>query len=78
MLRSLPTRGVWIEIPILEPRILVLGHSPPGECGLKYYATFNPYPLPWSLPTRGVWIEIFADMMQIGKQIVTPHQGSVD
>ncbi len=35
--RSLPIRGVWIEISLARPvRVHTEGHSPYGECGLKY------------------------------------------
>ena len=59
-LRSLPARGVWIEIYRLAAWSADwTGRSPQGECGLKFRW------LAWllvesaSLPARGVWIEIF-------------------
>ena len=56
---SLPAWGVWIEIfPVDETSAYFPGHSPHGECGLKYvskgYVTENVQ----SLPAWGVWIEI--------------------
>ena len=36
--RSLPARGVWIEIRVrILARVPTSRHSPQGECGLKSY-----------------------------------------
>ena len=59
LLMSLPARGVWIEI---QPRrtgpYVHAGHSPQGECGLKYRPGRQADGANESLPARGVWIEI--------------------
>ena len=56
--RSLPARGVWIEIADAETTVLGLCRSPQGECGLKSQGR-TPHAGPTgSLPARGVWIEM--------------------
>ena len=57
---SPPTRGVWIEMVMVDtcPRSS-LGHPPhTGGCGLKSLADNNSTVAHRSPPTRGVWIEI--------------------
>ena len=61
--KSLPARGVWIEI--LQPPAAFSGcprHSPQGECGLKLYEAKAMVEPGKSLPARGVWIEIYASL----------------
>ena len=56
--KSLPARGVWIEICRMSDVTNGSSRSPQGECGLKspyYLAQVEFYA---SLPARGVWIEI--------------------
>ena len=36
------------------------GHSPQGECGLKFDIPRVFVNVVWSLPARGVWIEIYS------------------
>ena len=58
--------------------LLVSGHSPQGECGLKsvrFNMWFRVVP---SLPARGVWIEIHLYRLSCVKSPVTPRKGSVD
>ena len=56
---SLPARGVWIEIANMVICLVgSSGHSPRGECGLKYHIDFRNVKVTLSLPARGVWIEI--------------------
>ena len=55
------------------------GHSPHGECGLKFLRNGLIVCPTLSLPTRGVWIEIGnLENISIDRQTVTPHTGSVD
>ena len=56
---SLPSRGAWIEICMLNAMPYgKQSRSPPGERGLKCSAT-NPKLAPeMSLPSRGAWIEM--------------------
>ena len=57
--RSLPMRGVWIEMLHQYHRNNCAGgHSPCGECGLKSSICSAAIPAARSLPMRGVWIEI--------------------
>ena len=76
---SLPARGVWIEIHCLSIcSCASTGHSPQGECGLKFQSQRPGNGLGPSLPARGVWIEIIADEMLVHCADVTPRKGSVD
>ena len=76
---SLPARGVWIEIEYLPylftPR---KGHSPQGECGLKYQCEVAVVGPVQSLPARGVWIEISGESDHTAPGGVTPRKGSVN
>ena len=57
--RSLPARGVWVEISkIIVVSFGTPSHSPHGECGLKFYVLYDLLNLLESLPARGVWVEI--------------------
>ena len=77
--KSLPARGVWIEIP-RRPRHtdLEAGHSPQGECGLKYPERATILLREESLPARGVWIEITKQALDSLGTSVTPRKGSVN
>ena len=68
-LRSLPARGVWIEIGIGMMRYGTLTcRSPQGECGLKYdLGNVIRHAGLASLPARGVWIEIIAGLRKATK-----------
>ena len=56
---SLPMRGVWIEMHLVEHNLHIGNrHSPCGECGLKLLPQMSYQPSFQSLPMRGVWIEI--------------------
>ena len=60
-LRSLPARGVWVEMATcmgIEPRGGARRHSPHGECGLKLTEATCLVSDGQSLPARGVWVEI--------------------
>ena len=58
-LRSLPSRGAWIEIySITELVSAGAGRSPRGERGLKLGDTDTATEASQSLPSRGAWIEI--------------------
>ena len=57
--KSLPSRGVWIEIVNNQRKSPCIdSHSPHGECGLKLYLGYDPGKIDGSLPSRGVWIEM--------------------
>ena len=57
---SLPARGVWVEIQATSKTAYTdAGHSPRGECGLKFPGAGEQELNNWSLPARGVWVEIF-------------------
>ena len=56
---SLPARGVWIEMIRHACQLAQAdGHSPQGECGLKFRVGFVYLRRSVSLPARGVWIEM--------------------
>ena len=58
-MRSLPARGVWIEIMrTIDTTLETHRRSPQGECGLKLHGRQDACLLGRSLPARGVWIEI--------------------
>ena len=77
--KSLPARGVWIEILVMLYGFLSRRrHSPQGECGLKYKPSIIKYDKHVSLPARGVWIEIPALFARLPGIPVTPRKGSVD
>ena len=52
---SLPARGVWIEIIVTvnDFDLTFNGHSPHGECGLKFYLLENPLWYPLVTPRTG-------------------------
>ena len=77
-LRSLPARGVWIEIPPKHPPKIRSSHSPQGECGLKSLGVLTSCIPLSSLPARGVWIEIPIPFPSKASNHVTPRKGSVD
>ena len=63
---SLPVRGAWIEISSKCFLVLaVLGRSPCGERGLKYFIENFRKTAKTSLPVRGAWIEIVVDCPQM-------------
>ncbi len=77
--RSLPARGVWIEIRVrILARVPTSRHSPQGECGLKSITIEIEGTFEMSLPARGVWIEITMQESHISMAGVTPRKGSVD
>ncbi len=53
-LRSLPARGVWIEIcqPLTTP-FSRAGRSPQGECGLKFLSNYQEAGIPVVAPRKG-------------------------
>ena len=56
---SLPVRGAWIEIYILQDFSRQRrSRSPCGERGLKFLAYSSAFSGEVSLPVRGAWIEI--------------------
>ena len=78
-MRSLPSRGVWIEMFSKTIGGLILkSRSPRGECGLKYFVLYFVLQSCWSLPSRGVWIEIFKLCAASSTSPVAPLAGSVD
>ena len=58
--------------------MLQKGHSPQGECGLKFSNRILEFAAVMSLPARGVWIEIAASHASRYALAVTPRKGSVD
>ena len=75
---SLPTRGVWIEIRDYNSIMgnVNRGHSPHGECGLKFCSVVCGKKCILSLPTRGVWIEISAVLVSCGLGLMSlPTRG---
>ena len=80
MLRSLPTRGAWIEMLVADGCSETFGKSLPTrgawiEIGV-YWILKNTGAM--SLPTRGAWIEIAASVFDGTDVKVAPHTGSVD
>ena len=75
-MESLPARGVWIEIGLSALAMpSASGHSPRGECGLKYRVMQAADGLAESLPARGVWIEINPYVEYEGDQTSLPARG---
>ena len=59
MLWSLPSRGAWIEIAVVDAGASSgTRRSPRGGRGLKYQKGDKESCLKTSLPSRGAWIEI--------------------
>ena len=76
---SLPTRGGWIEITLVEgARVVAERPSPHGEGGLKLLLSASCCGTFTSLPTRGGWIEIEKRGQQRPTLTVPPHTGRVD
>ena len=75
-LKSLPARGVWIEITIARCTINgIESHSPQGECGLKLKAIDGRKADKVSLPARGVWIEIRCSECKLHPHSSLPARG---
>ena len=56
---SLPVRGAWIEMRIVQSALLAtISRSPCGERGLKYGKGHCDFDGLTSLPVRGAWIEM--------------------
>ena len=76
---SLPLRGAWIEISVIEIFMMIPPSLPLRgawiEIELGTRSTAN---LAQSLPLRGAWIEILFGMYPEDFDIVAPPAGSVD
>ena len=54
------------------------GHSPHGECGLKFAKPQIDANNKRSLPAWGVWIEILTSEEDLRQTYVTPRMGRVE
>ena len=79
LLKSLPSRGAWIEIvDMMVEDAEYTSRSPHGERGLKFHGGGNDHITVKSLPSRGAWIEIPLKWQRIFLLVVAPLTGSVD
>ena len=77
-LRSLPSRGAWIEI-FLRPGSLPWAWSLPSRgAWIEILGGLIPGAVVPSLPSRGAWIEIPELYVQPANAAVAPLAGSVD
>ena len=76
--RSLPARGVWVEIPICCMICRRRSESLPARgVWVEIVSWRNTYRKFESLPARGVWVEIATYPLDITHVPVTPREGSV-
>ena len=78
--RSLPARGVWIEIRCIGTRIRagVRRRSPQGECGLKYRSTPRQRHRPRRSPQGECGLKYEIVVHDTIGEAVAPRKGSVD
>ena len=58
-MRSLPSRGAWIEIAVLSPALKALGVAPLTGSVDRNFFEYGAQPIfGKSLPSRGAWIEM--------------------
>ena len=71
---SLPTRGVWIEIPNVALRAAVRASLPTRGVWIEMRSPLDVDNMVGSLPTRGVWIEIIVCVVdRDAKESHSPH-----
>ena len=75
---SLPSRGVWIEIPADYGRPYLVGSLPSRGVWIEISRMLSALRINASLPSRGVWIEIGLGPVHLRHRPVTPLTGSVD
>ena len=75
---SLPVRGAWIEIPILQPLYNMIKSLPVRGAWIEISLLCRLSAPDTSLPVRGAWIEILPTIVSLAKAHVAPRKGSVD
>ena len=77
--RSLPARGVWIEIAYRpHTKTVTLRSLPARGVWIEISSFSKESGVKESLPARGVWIEIANPLGTGRRRRVTPRKGSVD
>ena len=74
MLKSLPTRGAWIEINLAKLNLLQYRSLPTRGAWIEMSISIHPDRAAGSLPTRGAWIEILSyPHVRLSKKSRSPH-----
>ena len=75
---SLPSRGVWIEIPLCVFGRVSFASLPSRGVWIEIFPKIIMKFTTRSLPSRGVWIEIDSGQSFHPESAVAPLAGSVD
>ena len=75
---SRPTRGAWIETPLLVPVCGLQKSRPTRGAWIETLDTQVTPVAQMSRPTRGAWIETTLFTVAIRAPFVAPHAGRVD